>query len=165
MTLVIQVAGALLLGALLGTSMLGGGMHRTVAGVTILAIAATGIAFWSGVWSTGRMFVEQAGTYPSVHEANVTPGSLFPADEGLLSPVESVIPRNASVYLICEPGAAGCSGEWISYQLSPRLFVEKIQEAQYILVYGTSPTKVGAAAHLHVLLNRSDGGVVRRGTA
>jgi hypothetical protein len=165
MTLVVQVAGALLLGALLGASMLGGMGHRTVAGVTVLAIAVAGIAFWSGVWSTGRMFIEQAGTYPSVHEANVTPGSLFPADENLLNPVEAAIPRDASVYLICEPGAVGCSGEWISYQLSPRLFVEKIQEAQYVLVYGTSPTKVGTTAHLHVILNRSDGGVVRNGTA
>ncbi len=145
--------------------MLGGTGHRTVVGVTVLAIAVTGIAFWGGVWSTGRMFIEQAGTYPSIHEANVTPGSLFPADENLLNPVEAAIPRDASVYLICEPGAVGCSGEWISYQLSPRLFVEKIQEAQYVLVYGTSPTKVGATAHLHVVLNRSDGGVVRNGTA
>lgn len=108
----------------------------------------------------GRTFIEQAGTYPSVHTANLTPGSLFPADENLLNPAESAIPRHARVYLICYSGSVGCSGEWIGYQLSPRLFVEKMSEAQYVLVYGASPKKVPATAHLHTVLERADGGVV-----
>jgi hypothetical protein len=160
-TLVVQVGGALLLGALLGVLMLGDSGHQTVAGVTALAVAVAGLAFWGGVWLTGRMFIEQAGTYPSIHEGNIAPGSLFPADEDLLNPVESVIPRDAHVLLLCQHNSVGCSGEWISYQLSPRLFVSHIQEAQYVLVYGDSPTTVAATAHLPLVLNRTDGGVVR----
>jgi hypothetical protein len=160
-SLVVQVGGALLLGALLGVFMLGDREHRAVAGVTALAVTVAGLAFWGGVWSTGRMFIAQAGTYPSIHEANVAPGSLFPVNENLLNPVESVIPRNARVRLICLSSSVGCSGEWISYQLSPRLFVSSIQESQYVLVYGASPTTVPATAHLPLVLNRSDGGVVR----
>lgn len=161
MVLVIQVGGALLIGALLGVMMLGDTGRQTVAGVTALAVAVAGLAFWGGVWSTGRMFIEQAGTYPSIHEANIAPGSLYPADENLLNPAESAIPRDASVYLICLHSSVGCSGEWISYQLSPRLFVSHIQEAQYVLVYGASPKTVVATAHLPLVLDLSDGGVVR----
>ncbi len=136
-------------------------MHHAAVGVTALAVAVAGLAFWGGVWSTGRTFIEQAETYPSIHEANVAPGSLFPADVNLLDAAEAVIPRNARVFLLTTPGAVGDSGEWISYQLSPRLMVSHIQEAQYVLVYGASPTKAPLTAHLPMVLNRLDGGVVR----
>jgi len=139
--------------------MRGDGARSAVVGVTALALAVAGLAFWGGVWSTGRTFIEQSETYPSIHEGNIAPGSLYPADEDLLNPVEAAIPRDASVYLICTPNAVGCSGEWIGYQLSPRVLVEKISEAQYVLVYGASPKTVATTAHLHIVLNRSDGGV------
>lgn len=161
MLIVVQVAGALLLGALLGVLMFGDTGRQTIAGLTALAVAVAGLAFWAGVWSMGRTFVEQVGTYPSIHEANIAPASLFPVDENLLNPVESAIPRNGRVYLICLSSSVGCSGEWISYQLSPRLFVSHIQEAEYVLVYGASPTTVATTAHLPLVLDLSDGGVVR----
>jgi hypothetical protein len=161
-TLVVELGGVLLLGVLLGLLMLGDSGHQTAAGVSALALVVAGLAFWGGVWSTGRMFIEQADTFPSsVHEANVAPGSLFPADENILTPAESVIPRDAKVYLICGPNQVGCDSEWISYQLSPRLFVSNISEAQYVLVYGDSPKTLHATKHLPVLLDHTDGGVVR----
>lgn len=164
MTLVVQIGGVLLLGALLGLWLGRSGRYAAV-GVTALAIAVAGLAFWGGVWLTGRTFIEQTSTYPSIHEANVAPGSLYPADEDLLNAVEAVLPRSATIYLICQPNATGCSGEWISYQLSPRVFVEKISEAQYILVYGDSPKTVTQTMHLRAVLDRTDGGVVRTGLA
>jgi hypothetical protein len=139
----------------------GDGAGSAVVGVTALALAVAGLAFWGGVWSTSRTFVEQSETYPSIHEGNIAPGSLFPADVNLLTAAELVLPRNARVYLVTTPGAVGDSPEWISYQLSPRLFVSSIQEAQYVLVYGASPQKSPVTAHLPLVLNRLDGGVVR----
>jgi hypothetical protein len=130
-------------------------------GATVLALAAAGLAFWNGLWSTGHTLIVQTETYPSIHEANIAPGSLFPADENLLDAAEQVLPRNARVLLVTTPGAVGDSPEWISYQLSPRLFVSSIGEAQYVLVYGASPSTVKRLAHLPVVLNRLDGGVVR----
>jgi hypothetical protein len=162
-TLVFQIGGALLLGALLGLLMFGGPGRQTVTGLTVLALGVTGFAFWGQVWSTGRMFIAQAGTYPSIHEANIAPGSLFPADENLLDSAEAVIPRGARVLLLTTGHAVGDSPEWIGYQLSPRLLVERIQEAQYVLVYGASPRTVHSLAHLPIVLNRLDGGVVRTG--
>lgn len=155
----------MLLGALLGLLIPSGSSRHAVAGLTALAVAVAGLAFWNGVWSTGRTFIEQAGSYPSVREANVAPGSLFPADVNLLTAAELVLPLNARVYLMTTPGAVGDSPEWISYQLSPRLFVGHEQESQYILVYGASPKTVSALKHLHIVLDRLDGGVVRTRTA
>ncbi|HEV3319566.1 MAG TPA: hypothetical protein VG053_07540 [Solirubrobacteraceae bacterium] len=72
----------------------------------------------------------------------MTPGSLFLADEGLLTTVEAAIPRNAKVFPdLCQPGVTGCSGDWIGYQLSPRVLVDKILEAQYVQCMGASPDK------------------------
>lgn len=163
MTLVIQVAGVLLLGALLGSLIRRSATsHRTVAGIVVIALAPAGLAFWNGLWSMGHTFVVQAGTWPSsLHVANAEPGSLFPADEGLLDEVDRVLPRNASVYLLCAKNSVGCSGEWISYRLSPRLFVTGPAQAQYVVVYGDSPKTVPATAHLPIVLDRYDGGVVR----
>jgi hypothetical protein len=139
----------------------GDAMRNAVVGATVLALAVAGLAFWNGLWSTGHTFIVQSETYPSIHGANIAPGSLFPADENLLDAAEQVLPRDARVLLVTTPGAVGDSPEWISYQLSPRLFVSNIGEAQYVLVYGGTPTKVRSLAHLPILLNRPDGGVVR----
>ena len=164
MSLVVQMAGIGLLGAFVGSLMLSGSSRpATAGGVVLLAVAVAGLAFWGAVWGTGRTFVEQSEHYPSIHDANVAPGSLFPADETLLTSAEALIPRQASVYLICQPNAVGCSGEWVTYQLSPRLFVDNISEAQYVLVYGASPRAVTRTMHLAVMLDRPDGGVVRTG--
>jgi hypothetical protein len=160
--LIVQAGGALVLGSLAGLLTRGGAVRQTAAGLSLLAVAVTGLAFWNGLWSTGRMFIEQVSTYPTtIREANVAPGSLFPADVDLLTEAEAVIPRDAKVFVICGPNQVGCSGEWISYQLSPRVFVSNAGEAQYVLVYGDSPKTIRATAHLPVLLDHSDGGVVR----
>ena len=161
MMLLVQIGGVLVLGALLGLLLHSDAWPRAPVGVTMLALAVTGLAFWNSVWSTSHTFVEQASSYPSIHEANIAPGSLFPADEPLLEAAELALPRNASVYLICESNSVGCSGEWISYQLSPRLFVSSVAEAEYILVYGDSPKTVPATQHLPIVMDRADGGVVR----
>ncbi len=159
--LVVQLCGVLVLGALLGRYLPGNAGRRTALGVSALAVAVAGLSFWGGVWSTGRTFIEQSESYPSVHEANVAPGSLFPANVDFLTEAEAVIPRSASVALICTPGEVGCSGEWISYQLSPRLFASNISEAQYVLVYGSPPKTVSQVKGLRILLDRPEGGVVR----
>jgi hypothetical protein len=156
--LVVQIGGVLLLGALIGAMMKA---DSAVVGVSVLAVAVTGLAFWGGLWGTGRTFIQQSETYPSIRGGNVAPGSLYPADVNLLTAAELVLPRDARVYLLTAPGAVGDSPEWISYQLSPRLLVGRVQEAQYILVYGASPTKTSETAHLPIVLNRLDGGVVR----
>ena len=161
MTLLVQVGGILLLSTLLGAQLFGDAVRHTVRGLTALVLAVAGLAFWGAVWTTGRTFVEQVRTYPSIHDGNVAPGSLFPADVNLLTAAEQVLPRDARVWLLTTPGAVGDSAEWISYQLSPRLFVSRIGEAQYVLVYGASPTKAALTAHLRLVLDRPDGGVVR----
>lgn len=162
MTLLIQVIGALVLGGLLGSLMPPDWPGRTAVGLTAVAVAVTGIAFWNGVWPTSHAFIDQAKTYPSsIWEGNVAPGSLYPANVKLLTAAEKVIPRNASFYMFATPGAVGDSGEWVGYQLSPRVLVKRMQEAEYTLVYGASPTTVRRFAHLPVILDRSDGGVVR----
>jgi hypothetical protein len=160
--LLVQLGGVLVLGALLGLLLRADAGSQAALGVTALALAVGGLAFWNGVWSTSHTFVEQVGSYPStIHEANIAPGSLFPANEPLLEAAELALPRKASIYLICEKNSVGCSGEWISYQLSPRLLVANISEAQYVLVYGDSPRTVPATMHLPIVVDRTDGGVVR----
>jgi hypothetical protein len=159
--LLIQLCGMLVLGALLGRYLPGETGRRTALGVSVLAVAVGGFSFWGGVWTTGKTFIEQSETYPSVHEANVAPGSLFPANVDFLTEAEAVIPRSASVELLCTPSQVGCSPEWISYQLSPRLFVSNVSEAEYVLVYGNPPKTVKQVKHLPILLERAEGGVVR----
>jgi hypothetical protein len=161
MMLLVQIVGVLVLGGLVGLLLRGESGHQAALGVTALAVAVTGLAFWNGAWPTTHTFVEQSNSYPSIHEANIAPGSLFPANEPLLEATELALPRSARIYLICESNSVGCSGEWISYQLSPRLLVGNISEAQYVLVYGDSPTTVPVTMHLPIVVNRADGGVVR----
>ena len=157
-----QICGALLLGGLLGSWTGSAAPRRIVAGIVTIALVLTGVAFWNGLWSMGHTFIVQAGTWPSsLHVANAEPGSLYPADEGLLDEVDRALPRNASVYLFCAKNSVGCSAEWISYRLSPRLFVTSPARAQYVVVYGDSPKTVPVTAHLPIVLDRYDGGVVR----
>jgi hypothetical protein len=108
-TLLIEVIGVLVLGTLLGVFVGQDGKRATALGLTMVALAVMGLALWGGVWSTGRAFVEQAESYPSIHEANIAPGSLFPADENLLNAAEGALPRHTSVYLVCGPNSVGCS--------------------------------------------------------
>lgn len=162
MELLVEVLGVIVLGGLVGQMVARrSGAVAAVEGVTAVALAAAGLSFWGGAWSTSHTFVAQVGTYPSAPEANLAASSLFPADEKVLVPAEAVIPRSARVYLICAAGSTGCSGEWISYQFSPRLFVEHMREAEYVLVYGQPPQAVKSVAHLKPLLELPDGGVVR----
>jgi hypothetical protein len=161
MLLIVQLVGVLVLASLLALGLRADSERRAALGLSALAVAVAGLAFWGGVWSTGRAFIEQASSYPeTVHEANVAPGSLFPANVALLTEAEAVIPPTASVYLLTTPGAVGDSPEWISYQLSPRPLVSAMSEAQYILVYGSSPKTVYRLKHLPIVLDRPEGGVV-----
>jgi hypothetical protein len=159
--LVLEVGGILILGALLGVWVAPRRPTGIVVGVSLIAVALAGIAFWGGLWNMGRTFIKQSEEAPTVQSANANPGSLFPANETFLEAVEHAVPRNASMYLICGPNQVGCDSEWISYRLSPRLFTEREDQAQYVVVYGDSPTTVAATAHLPLVLNRSEGGVVR----
>jgi hypothetical protein len=163
--LLIQLCGVLVLGVLLGRYLPGESGRRTALGVSVLAVAVAGFSFWGGVWTTGKTFIEQSESYPSVHEANVAPGSLFPANVNFLTEAEEAIPRKASVVLICTHSQVGCSGEWISYQLAPRLFVPNISEAEYVLVYGNPPKTVAQVKHLRILREYPEGGVVRTNSA
>jgi len=161
MNLLVQLCGILVLGTLLGRYLPGDGERRSAFGVSALAVAVAGFSFWGGVWTTGKTFIEQSRTYPSVHEGNVAPGSLFPANVDFLTESEALIPPKARVALLCTPSQVGCSPEWISYQLSPRVFVSNISEAEYVLVYGNPPKTVAKVKHLRILLERPEGGVVR----
>jgi hypothetical protein len=89
---------------------------------------------------SGRDLVEQhsADSKLSRAEAAVAAGGQFPAREDFLGWAESQLPSHARVFLAC---GRGCGPrEWITYRLSPRVFVERPRQAGWLLFYDEAPT-------------------------
>lgn len=141
MLLAMEVLGALIFGASLSGFVNPASRQLTTASVTLLAVAAMAIAFWSGVWSEGSALVTQhdSDAALTVEEANTLAGNLWPANNAFITFAAATIPTNAKVYLYCGPGQAACLdgvSDWVTFRLSPRVFVEHPGEAQWVVVYG-----------------------------
>jgi hypothetical protein len=144
MVLALEVLGALTLGISVRQWLGGPARQLTAPSVALLAVAAMAIAFWSAVWSEGHTLVDQHSSDSTLtsEQANAVAGNLFPANDAFLSFAAATVPSDATVYLWCGPAQAGCYdglSDWISFRLSPRVFVSQPGQAQWVVVYGASP--------------------------
>ncbi len=153
MALALEVVGALVFGAAVRSLPSGSARPLASASIALMAAAAMGIAFWSGLWTEGRKLVEQhaSDSKLTLGQANAVAGNLFPANGAFLQFAAANIPPNAAVYLYCGPDDDGCPDgldDWIGFRLSPRLIVTDPAHAQWVVVYGanlaTAPVRFGA---------------------
>jgi hypothetical protein len=138
MRLLVEVAGVLVLAALVRTVL--GGDRRGSLGpaIAVVAIAAFGYAVFNQASGFSQALLrEHAGNSqlsPEVSEG--VGGTIFPVNEPFLAWVDDRLPTDATMLLVCPRACGGGQNEWITYRLSPRRFVDRIDEADWLLFYG-----------------------------
>ncbi len=111
-----------------------------IAAVGVPAVLATVVAvisFWpdnSGMVSETRQDSRLTGNQAAV-AGSITAG----ARADFFSWVSKRLPANATFYLIDYPEVS----LWATYQLTPRRSVMSIDDAQWLVLYGVSPTAAG----------------------
>jgi hypothetical protein len=141
--LLLEVLGLLLVAAVVRELMGGGARPPLSMGLTAVAVVAAGIAFWGGVWGSGKGFLDahDANARFSQIEANAAGGAIVHADGGFLNWVADHVPAGARLYLECgQPTQClGGRNEWITYRLLPHLFVPSPRAADYVVFYYVDP--------------------------
>lgn len=133
-----EVVGVLVLAALVRTVL--GGDRRGSLGpaIAVVAIAAFGYAVFNQASGFSQALLrEHAGNSqlsPEVSEG--VGGTIFPANEPFLAFADDRLPTGETVVLHCPRACGGGQNEWITYRLSPRRFVDTIDEADWVLFYG-----------------------------
>jgi len=69
-------------------------------------------------------------------------GAPSAAREDFMAFADQRIPRTAKVFLQCTPTCGGME-QWVTWRLLPRVFVDRPQDAQWILMYNAVPKDVG----------------------
>jgi hypothetical protein len=104
-----------------------------------------------GVIAVANQTVTAAKTYNAQYQANrALPrstldnagGAPSAAREDFLAFADGRIPRTATVYLQCTPTCGGMD-QWVTWRLLPRAFVDRPQDAQWLLLYNAVPKDVG----------------------
>ena len=154
MTLLIEVLGVVVVAVLLGERL--GPRRSLVPGVLAVAVAIAALSSFPVLWSDAHTLVNthDQDAMLTREAANTAAGGTFPANEPFLAFAEANIPRSASVYLDCGTANAGCPGglnEWISFRLTPRLFLPTPARARYALFYGANPATAAYARGWRVL--------------
>jgi hypothetical protein len=97
------------------------------------------------IWPHTRDLVSQRADFvkstPDEHRAAV--GATFGAREDVLRVADERIPRRASVYLGCPACAGGALQQWITYRLTPRPFRDDPRDAEWVLLYDSTPAQSG----------------------
>jgi hypothetical protein len=143
MTLLVEVLGFVVLAGALRTLLPAGALPLAGA-LTALAVAIGGAALWLDGYPTVRkLLAEHASSEVLTRaQANAAAGGLFPADEGFLAWADARLPKTATVWLEC---AGHCPGEWVTFRLSPRVFVSSPSQAQFALFYDVAPSSAAYA--------------------
>lgn len=151
MVLAINLLGVLVLAAL-ARQVLGGDRRLPLGpAVGVVAVMVVGYVAFTDPWIFGRSLLLE-------HEANEQAppgaiesagGTIFPANEAFLAWADDRIPDEATVAYVCPLSCGGGLNEWITYRLSPRRFVDTVEEADWLLFYGDGslePSKLTRAA-------------------
>ncbi len=141
MTLLLELVGALVLAAMIRGLL--PGRVSLLSGLTVVAVALAGFAFWSNVWSVGRGFISQHAVDArlTAEQALAVPGGEYGAREDVLAWADGVLPRQARVFLDCQQPnpCQNALANWITYRLLPRVFTDFPWQAQWVLFYDTPP--------------------------
>jgi hypothetical protein len=137
MTLAWEVIGVIVLAAAL-RALLPTPSIPLVTVIAAFAVAVGGASFWLDGYSSARSLLNEHASDLQLTrgQANAAGGGIFPADEGFLAWADAHLPRNARVFLEC---TGHCPGEWVTFRLSPRVFVSSPIQAEYALFYDIDP--------------------------
>jgi hypothetical protein len=137
--LVFQTAGVLVAAAavvLLGDLRL----RRSMAvGVVVVVTVASALNFWRGGWQKGQKLLDAraANSKLSTADAATAGGRAFHAREDFLRWVETRLPEQARVYLVCTSACTRGLDYWITFRLLPRRFANRAAQADWVLFYAT----------------------------
>jgi hypothetical protein len=136
-TLIFEAVGIVVLAAAVRAVLPASRLSLTTA-ILALAVAIGGAPFWLEGYAASRRLLDEHSANEALTrgQANAAGGGIFPADEGFLAWVDARLPRNARIYMEC---TGHCPAEWVTFRLSPRVFVNSPREAQYALFYDVSP--------------------------
>jgi len=136
-TILLEVIGVIVLAAA-ARALLPTGSTSLVAAIAAIAVAVGGAAFWLGGYASLRHLLDEHASFEgsTVAQANAAAGGQFPADEGFMAWADAHLPKTARVYLAC---TGHCPAEWVTFRLSPRVFVSSPAQAQYVLFYDIAP--------------------------
>ena len=155
MSLLLEVVGLLLVAALLRNFVGGAPRPPLFIGLTAVAVVVGGIAFWGGVWGSGKALIDthDADARLSQSQADAAGGAKVHADERVLSWVDGHIPRGARLYVECglPTQCLGGRSEWITYRLMPHLFVPSPHAADYVVFYYVDPRRFAYARGWKIL--------------
>lgn len=140
MTLAFEVIGVIVLAAALRAPLPTPAFPLTSA-IAAFAVAVGGVSFWLNGYSSARSLLDGHASDLQLTrgQANAAGGGIFPADEGFLAWADARLPRKARVFLEC---TGHCPGEWVTFRLSPRVFVSSPKQAEYALFYDIDPKSV-----------------------
>ena len=141
LTLLVSVLGVLAAAAVARgarpSSSWASGIAVVVTALGVIAIANAGL-------STAKNFRIQHHANAAIPrtQLNDAGGAASAAREDFLAWADSRIPRGARVFLKCTPTCGGME-QWVTWRLLPRAFVDRAQDAQWILMYNALPRDVG----------------------
>ena len=143
MTLLIELLGVLALAVAI-RSLAGGAISSASAAVAV-AVVAFGIGGLNNLWpeTTGLVDAHNANAKLSREAANTQAGAVYSTDnEGFLAFADRVIPRTARVFIECGLHQGKClQQEWVTFRLSPRVFVEHPSQARWAIFDGAEPSQ------------------------
>jgi hypothetical protein len=137
MRLLVEVVGVLVLAALARAVLADERRVSLASALAVVAIAAFGYAVFSQAWSFGQALLREhaANEQAPPGASEDAGGTIFPANAAFLEWVDGQVPKDATMLLVCPQACGGGLDEWITYRLSPRRFVDRIDEADWLLFY------------------------------
>jgi hypothetical protein len=143
LALALQLLAVLAIAALLGRAVLTWHWHTSVA----IFAATVGLFLFAGeAWNQSRALLSERSVTRKLPPEAVSGagGGIFGAREDFLAWVDGRLPRRARVFLACrDPGCAGALPDWITFRLQPRRFVDRLQQADYVLIYNATARDAG----------------------
>jgi hypothetical protein len=110
------------------------------AAVIAVAMALGGANTWSGIQGFHDRSKGSSGI--DVASASVAGGAKLGLNTAFLYWARARIPANGTFYLYpAGPASDAATYQWSTYQLAPRLSVDKPDEADWLVFYGVDPAK------------------------
>ena len=150
MILVLQIAAALVAGAVLVAAAAGRGTRLTLAGgLAVLAIALGYLAFGSRVWQAGNLFADQHDAWEHVapYDASVA-GAPPSVDRGFADWINGRLRPGDSFFIVPPAGNDPGVLQWFTFRLLPHLSSEDASDADVLVFYGTNPRKSGLSGRV-----------------
>jgi hypothetical protein len=141
LTLLLSVLGVLAAAAVVrGTRAAASWAAGVAAVVTVLGVVAMSNDTLSTVKTFNRQYESNSKLPRSI--LNNAGGAASAAREDFMAYADQRIPRKATVFLQCTPTCGGMD-QWVTWRLLPRVFVDRPQDAQWLLLYNAVPKDVG----------------------